>query len=103
VTITGSGLIVVTADGLIPPKAPGGFAPNCAAAATFFHHSFGPLPAPNLPCWSLIGRVGNNGVAFEIGVKTVFHVQSGGRLYLGVNDDSFGDNSGYWTALVSHR
>jgi hypothetical protein len=103
VTITASGLIAVTADGLVPPKAPGGFAPNCAAAANFFHHSFGPLPAPGLPCWSLIGRVGNSGGAFEIGVRKAIQVQSGGRLYLGVNDDSFGDNSGYWTVLVSQR
>jgi len=101
VTVTGSGLIAVTADGLVPPKAPGGFAPNCAATVAFYHRSLGSLPAPNLPCWSLIGRVGNNVVAFEIGVKQVFRVPSAGRLYLGVNDDTFGDNSGYWTAVVS--
>jgi len=99
VTVTGFGLIAVTADGLVPPKAPGGFAPNCGAATTFYHHPFGLLPAPNLPCWSLIGRVGN-GNAFEVGVRRVFRVPSGGRLYLGVNDDSFGDNSGFWTAAV---
>ncbi|MBZ5625070.1 MAG: protein kinase [Acidobacteriia bacterium] len=101
VTVTGSGLIAVTVDGLVPPKAPGGFAPNCTAAATFYHRPFGRLPAPNLPCWSLVGRVGNNGVVFEIGVRAVFRVRSGGRLYLGINDDSFGDNSGYLTAVVS--
>jgi serine/threonine-protein kinase len=100
VTITGSGLISVTTDGRVPPKAPGGFAPNCAAASNFYHRPFGRLPAPNLPCWSLVGRVGNNAV-FKIGVRAAFRVQSGGRLYLGVNDDSFGDNSGYWTAVVS--
>jgi len=101
ITVTASGMIAVTVDGLVPPKAPGGFAPNCGAAATFYHHPFGLLPAPNLPCWSLIGRVGNNGPAFEVGVRSVFRVRSGGRLYLGVNDDSFGDNSGFWVAVVS--
>jgi len=100
VTITGSGLVAVTVDGRVPPKAPGGFAPNCAAASTFYHRPFGRLPAPALPCWSLVGRIGNN-AAFKVGVRTAFRVQSGGRLYLGVNDDSFGDNSGYWTAVVS--
>jgi len=100
VTVRASGVIAVTVDGLVPPKAPGGFAPNCGAAATFYHHPFGLLPAPNLPCWSLIGRVGN-GNAFEVGVRTVFRVRSGGRLYLGVDDDNFGDNSGFWTAAVS--
>jgi hypothetical protein len=100
-TVTASGLIGVEAGGRIPPKAPGGFAPNCTAATSFYGVRFGALPAPQLPCWSLIGRVGANGMVFEVGVNKTFRAGSGGRLLLGINDDSFAGNSGAWTAVVT--
>ena len=58
--------------------------------------------AEGLPCWSLIGRIGD-GSPFEIGDAATFTVSSPGELYLGVNDqaDAFGDNSGSWTVLVT--
>ena len=58
--------------------------------------------AEGLPCWSLIGRIGD-GSPFEIGDGGTFTVSSPGELYLGVNDqaDAFGDNSGYWTVSVT--
>ena len=58
--------------------------------------------AEGLPCWSLIGRLGN-GSPFEIGDGGTFRVLRPGVLYLGVNDqaDAFGDNSGSWTVQIS--
>ena len=100
VTVTASGLIAVEAGGRIPPKAPGGFAPDCAAAASIYGGRFGTFPSPRLPCWSLIGRVGGNGLVFEVGSKGSFRAGSNGRLLLGINDDSFNGNSGAWTAVV---
>lgn len=54
-----------------------------------------PFPAAHLPCWSLIGRIGN-GPPFEIGTSTTITTTSPGLLYLSVNDNNFADNSGSW-------
>ena len=101
VTVTASGLVAVEAGGRIPPKAPGGFAPDCRAAASIYGGRFGIFPAPQLPCWSLIGRVGGNGAIFEVGARGTFQARSDGRLFLGINDDSMANNSGFWTAVVT--
>jgi hypothetical protein len=101
VTVTASGWVAVEAGGKIPPKAPGGFAPDCAAAAAIYGGRFGNFPAPQLPCWSLIGRIGGNGMVFEVGARGNFQARSNGVLLLGINDDSFANNSGFWTALVT--
>jgi hypothetical protein len=58
------------------------------------------FPAPNLVCWSVIGRIGK-GPVFEIGTGTTFTVESAGRLFLGFNDDFLGDNSGDFSAVVT--
>jgi serine/threonine-protein kinase len=101
VAVTASGLIAVAADGRIPPKAPGGFAPDCAAAASIYGGRFGIFPAAQLPCWSLIGRIGGNGIVFEVGARGTFQARSNGVLLLGINDDSLANNSGFWTAVVT--
>lgn len=54
-----------------------------------------PFLAAHLPCWSLIGRIGN-GPPFEIGTSTTITTTSPGLLYLSVNDNNFADNSGSW-------
>jgi hypothetical protein len=56
------------------------------------------FPAPRLPCWSLIARFGN-GAPFEVGNSIVVTAASG-RLYLGVNTDSFSGNAGIWTVKI---
>lgn len=61
----------------------------------------GGFPAPEAPCWSLIGRIGDHGVPFYIGASTTFRAQTVGQLFLGVNDNQLGDNSGLWTATVT--
>lgn len=57
-----------------------------------------PFIAPTLPCWSLIARIGN-GAPFEVGSSTTITTTTG-RLYLSVNDNFFGDNTGNWTADI---
>lgn len=88
-TITASGTIRIA--GSDPGKTPAGV-PECAAASDFV--------APSLPCWSLIGRVGS-GTPFYVGTTKGFSVTTPGRLFLGVNDNVFGDNSGSWAATVT--
>jgi hypothetical protein len=61
----------------------------------------GGFPAPNLPCWSLIGRIGTGGTPFEVGSMLSFHASSSGELYLGINDNNVSDNSGSWAAQIT--
>jgi serine/threonine protein kinase len=56
--------------------------------------------ATNLSCHSLIGRIGLSGEIFEVGSGGTFTADRAGRLWLGVNDNQFGDNSGSWTAKI---
>lgn len=100
VTITAAGLVTLTTDGHIPPMSAAGFPPNCAAAAPIYGQTSVPFVDPQLPCWSLVGRIGTNGPIFEVGPQAFFVAQSGGELYLSVNDNFFGDNSGYWTVSI---
>jgi hypothetical protein len=56
--------------------------------------------APDLTCVALIGRIGN-GAPFEVGRSKTLSVPTAGRLYLGVNDSAFDDNSGMWDASIT--
>jgi hypothetical protein len=56
-------------------------------------------PARGLACWSLIGRVGS-APPFEIGDARTLRITGGGELFLGVNDNLLGDNSGAWSVTV---
>jgi hypothetical protein len=77
-------------------QAPGGN-PSCTPAADYAAASSA-FPAPELPCWSLIARIGN-GRPFEVGTSILVTATSG-RLYLGVNDDSFSGNTGIWAVKI---
>ena len=57
-------------------------------------------PAPDLSCWSLIGRIGSS-TPFEVGTRTTLRVRTGGELSLGINDDNLRDNAAAWTVVVS--
>jgi hypothetical protein len=58
------------------------------------------LPVPAMPAGGLIARV-DTGTPFPIGSNTQPIVMPvNGRLYLGVNDDQFGDNSGFFAVTV---
>ncbi len=57
-------------------------------------------PDPTVPVGALIGRVGN-GAPFGIGTQTQPLVMpSSGRLMLGVNDNEFSDNAGFFSVTV---
>ena len=76
--------------------APGGDS-SCTPAVGYAARS-SLFPAPQLPCWSLIARFGN-GAPFEVGNSIVVTAASG-RLYLGINTDSFSGNAGIWTVKI---
>ena len=70
-----------------------------AAGALSFRHN-DKATIPTIPVGALIGRVGN-GKAFSIGdTREAFDMPANGRLYLGVNDDHFPDNSGNFVVRV---
>lgn len=50
-------------------------------------------PLPSALAGALIGRIGN-GAPFGIGNQTTVPMPASGELFLGVNDDEVGDNSG---------
>lgn len=78
---------------------PQGDQPSCAV----FRNPRVPYVARDLRCHSLIGRIGSLGTFFEVGSSTQFRAHVTGRLYLGVNDNFFPDNSGNWTAVISEQ
>ncbi|MGH8055584.1 MAG: cadherin-like domain-containing protein [Stenotrophomonas sp.] len=94
--ITANGTIFIA--GSDPGKTPAG-APGCVATSD---NSIppGPFLAPGLTCWALIGRVGN-GSPFDVGTGINFSASGAGQLFLGVNDNFFGDNSGSWGATIT--
>jgi hypothetical protein len=58
-------------------------------------------PMPNRPAAALIGKVGNGSDVFFIGNEQgPIRVRSSGRLYLGINDDFYNDNSGSFRVVV---
>ena len=58
-------------------------------------------PMPNRPGAALIGRVGNSQDYFYVGDdRGAIRIRGSGRLYLGVNDDNFQDNTGYFRVIV---
>ncbi len=59
-------------------------------------------PVFNSPCGALIARVGN-GAPFAIGpnVPQPVTMPANGQLFLGVNDDAFGDNSGTFAVTIT--
>lgn len=62
-----------------------------------------PLPAGYWgpwPAYSLIGRIGSGGQPFYVGERLDLSAPAAGRLYLGVNDFDFSDNSGSWSARI---
>jgi hypothetical protein len=59
-------------------------------------------PMPNQSAGGLIGRIGNSRTFF-IGNRQSFNAPASGRLYLGVNDDYLGDNSGSFDVSINVR
>jgi hypothetical protein len=60
-------------------------------------------PMPERNSAALIGKIGENGDPFFIGDdREAIRVRGSGRLYLGINDDVLGDNSGSLRVVVSY-
>jgi len=57
-------------------------------------------PLRSVLAGALIGRIGPNGQPFAIGNQTSIVAPAAGILYLGVNDDGFGDNKGGFQVVV---
>ncbi|HEY6213462.1 MAG TPA: LecA/PA-IL family lectin, partial [Vicinamibacterales bacterium] len=63
------------------------------------------FPVPVAPVGALIGKVGNS-APFSIGANTQLPgivMPQNGRLFLGVNDNELGDNSGAFTVAITKR
>ena len=62
-------------------------------------------PLPNYAGGALIGRIGTgtSDMFFVGGDRGTFRARTGGRLYLGVNDDHLQDNSGAFRVIVEHQ
>ena len=59
-------------------------------------------PLPTRDGGALIGRIGERDI-FLIGLDMgPFRIRQNGRLYLGVNDDTLDDNSGFYYVVVSY-
>jgi hypothetical protein len=78
------------------PVSPSG-ASSCTPTANYASESSS-FPASRLPCWSLIARIGT-GPPFEVGTS-VHVIATAGRLYLGVNINSYTGNTGNWTVNI---
>jgi hypothetical protein len=59
-------------------------------------------PIPSAPAGALIARIGN-GRPFAVGDQRSIRAPGSGRLYLGINDDYLGDNSGEFRVTVTAR
>ena len=69
-------------------------------AGALSNRQSGNAPIPNVTAGALIGRI-NNGQPFPIGDTTqAIQMPENGRLFLGVNDDHVGDNSGNFVVRV---
>ena len=58
------------------------------------------FPAPSLPAYSLIGKIGQTGTPFFIGSSYTGNITTSGKLYLIVNDNDHSDNTGSFTANI---
>ncbi len=58
-------------------------------------------PLPDRPAAALLARIGND-VIFIGGEQGPYRARSSGRLYLGINDDVFTDNSGSLRVTLSY-
>jgi hypothetical protein len=57
-------------------------------------------PMKGVLAGALVGRIGPNGTPFAIGAQPTIVAPAAGLLFLGVNDDGFGDNKGNFQVIV---
>jgi hypothetical protein len=90
VTFNSTGQVQLSADPNDKAQTTGAFSQRKAAGA----------PLPNELAGALIGRIGN-GQPFAIGDQTAIPMPASGPLYLGVNDDVLGDNTGQFNVVIT--
>lgn len=61
-----------------------------------------PFQAYGVKCWGSLFKIGSTGIPFPTGTSTTFTAPVSGELYIGINDNYFPDNSGSFTATISH-
>jgi hypothetical protein len=99
ISATGMLQFNVNAGSLAPPTGrSGGPQVDAQCRPNRVHDGF---PAPQLPCLSLIGKIGSNGVPFEVGNSLTFVAPVTGEFFLGVNDGNLSDNSAGWVASIN--
>lgn len=95
--------VAITAEGTIVAGRRAGSVPPEGGRASF-GAVLGAYPVPNAGVGALIGYIRqSNGQAtqpFLVGRQLSFAPQVDGRLYLLINDDNYGDNSGQFTVRV---
>lgn len=84
-------------------KFTGAYLPPLHIAAISAARTSRPFPAPACAPWSLIGQMGAGGTSFEVGSAWSSVASDSAELYLGVNDNYLGDNSGAWKVYVTLR
>jgi hypothetical protein len=90
VTFNSTGEIVLSPDPNDKAQPTGAFSQRKAPGS----------PLPDILAGALIGRIGN-GQPFAIGDQTAIPMPASGPLYLGINDDVLGDNSGQFNVVVT--
>lgn len=73
---------------------------RAGTAGSLDHKYVAGAPLPRELAGALIGRI-DNGQPFGIGNSTSVRMPASGILYLGINDDVMGDNSGQFGVVVS--
>jgi len=96
-------MIVFSATGQV--RVAGGDSADAVAGpdgANGFQSNRANYPYPGMAVGGLVAKVGND-KPFAVGsIGTPISMPDNGRLYLGVNDDGFGDNSGAFFVKITH-
>ena len=98
ISVQAGEVVTLTADGTIRFARDGG---AVSAAGAGSGRTDG-APMPNAPVGGLIARFGNSAPVF-VGENRTIRAPRAGRLYLGVNDNYFEDNTGQFTVTVDVR
>ena len=95
-------MIVFSATGQV--RVAGGDSPDAVAGpdgANGFQSNRANYPYPGMAVGGLVAKVGND-KPFAIGsIGTPISMPDNGRLYLGINDDGLGDNSGAFYVRIT--
>ena len=102
ITVTAGQPLTITASGVVKFINKHGYPQGPAGDADCLKEKPGPFEAPNLPCFSLIGKIGVTGTPFEVGASYISAASpAGGELFLAPNDDKYPDNGGSWVAILT--